>query len=626
MDIKYLKTYHIKKIVLGYIFLVICSCNDDFLEPEELTRSIDTVDVIFQDRSLTETFLKSIYNNFPNFFTFFNSLNERTGSSLFSVYSDEIAIRDVGTEEFLSPLSNSELDVFNIYRAIRNCNIFIENIDRNNDFGNVSNPEELKQHYKGEARLLKVFYHWYLMRLFGPISIPPRTAVNANDLFVSDTSEPRSPWDDCVEFIVSELQLAKQELGPNLSVGADFGRVDRLVALALESQILLYHASPLYNAPTVLQNFQNTEGVTLLNPVFDPTRWQRAAQSTKEAIDFAESNGKSLYVTTDMSGDDFDRAFRSVRDLFWDGYEQEGLWYVPTSVLSKEEGVSLLDQYQIWSSPLVSTQNGATHYNVIQGLVDDFRTRDGLDIDNDPDYDPTVFASSETDYYALGTSGRFTNREPRFYANIFFNGAKVKALNTDDITTVELFRDGNSGSGGVTQLLTGYYPRKNVHPDFRKDASSALDKDPTRPFMFMRLSELYLNYAEALNESDPGNPDVLEYLNRVRTRAGLIAITSGSQDEIRDHIRRERRIELCFEGGHRFGDVRRWLLADQIGFNQGGDFFGMNISKGDMLSSVEFHKDTIAYTREPWQNHFYFLPYTTSILSQNSKINNPEGY
>ena len=145
--------------------------------------------------------------------------------------------------------------------------------------------------------------------------------------------------------------------------------------------------------------------------------------------------------------------------------------------------------------------------------------------------------------------------------------------------------------------------------------------------MLIRLAELYLNYAEALNESPSGDRnEMLTYLNRVRSRAGLSNLADLGQVEMRKQIRLERRIELCFEAGNRYFDVRRWKVADQPGYNQGGDFFGMNMSAGTSLSDPAFHVRTKAFTRTPWQRRMYFLPYGQDEMDRNKALVQFPGY
>ena len=119
---------------------------------------------------------------------------------------------------------------------------------------------------------------------------------------------------------------------------------------------------------------------------------------------------------------------------------------------------------------------------------------------------------------------------------------------------------------------------------------------------------------------------MLIYLNKVRTRAGLPALLSGlSQSRIREEIRMERRVELCFEG-KRYFDVRRWKVADQEGYKQGGAFTGMDMSKGTSLSDPLFHKRVVAVSRAEWNNKYYFMPWHQMEIDRNKALVQMPGY
>src|SRR5690606_8782759 len=165
-------------------------------------------------------------------------------------------------------------------------------------------------------------------------------------------------------------------------------------------------------------------------------------------------------------------------------------------------------------------------------------------------YNEQYYTETKTSYFVSGTNEMFTNREARFYAYITFNGSVNPGAFKSGQNRVEFFNTGTSGKSGSPRdwPKTGYTARKNVHPTFSVNPSVTV----SRPAMLIRLAELYLNYAEALNEASPGNQDVLKYLNKVRVRAGLPELAQGlSQSELREEIRLERRIELAFEG-HRY--------------------------------------------------------------------------
>ena len=142
----------------------------------------------------------------------------------------------------------------------------------------------------------------------------------------------------------------------------------------------------------------------------------------------------------------------------------------------------------------------------------------------------------------------------------------------------------NEQDGGPTHDApqNGYLNRKKVS----LDQNQRNGIHPYRPGILYRLGEAYLNYAEALNECDPGNPDILKYLNLIRERAGMPQYGTGKdsngfdkiplngQDEVREAIYHERRVELCCENGLRYLDLRRWKKAEEV-LNQ--PMYGMNL-------------------------------------------------
>jgi len=249
----------------------------------------------------------------------------------------------------------------------------------------------------------------------------------------------------------------------------------------------------------------------------------------------------------------------------------------------------------------------------------------GLSITQDPAYTETGFTTSGNNYYVAGTSKMYQGREPRFYAFVTFNGSVIPGAPKSGMTRVEFYNTGNSGRAGAPRdwPKTGYTIRKNIHNTF----SVTPAVNVARPSMYIRLAELYLNYAEALNEFDPTNPDVLQYLNAIRNRGGLLSIAPGtlSQEQMRETIRKERQIELAFEN-HRYLDVRRWKVADKPGYYQGGAYTGMDMTKGTTLSDVGFHTRTVAVRRAAWNNRFYFLPFLQSEMDRNKELVQLPGY
>lgn len=135
------------------------------------------------------------------------------------------------------------------------------------------------------------------------------------------------------------------------------------------------------------------------------------------------------------------------------------------------------------------------------------------------------------------------------------------------------------------------------------------------------MANVFLDYAEALNESTPGDPDVLRYVNLIRERAGVPQYGSADlpapvgQDAMREAIRKERRVELCFENV-RYFDTRRWKIAEQT---DNGPIYGLNITANlpDFLKVVSFE------TRVFNKRHYLFPIPAKDVNSDDLMVQNP---
>lgn len=607
---KKIKNLYITTLSLVFV-MFFTACDKDYFDTQPDNQL--SIDGIFSSRGQTESWWAGLFTNIPDIW-------DQPYSFQYGITTDEIDASNwvnPGLNSGAITADGSPSNFISLYERIRLATIFLERIDSNQEILDQADGLEIIKHYKGEARFLRAYYYWQMMKQLGPVAFAPLESGQPGD----DFQIPRSTWDDSVDFVLSEIAEAKLDLPVDYYLdgttvdGTQIGRINKIIATALESQILLYHASPLFNGNTELADFKNLDGTILFNQTYDASRWTRAAQKAKEAIDIAESNGKSLFRVEDA--DPFRAGFLSSRNLYWDGWRTEGIWIRPASnVLS----------WEIHSAPRSTAGTAYNGIAVVQSLVDEYRMADGTPIEESDAYSEDSYTTNGTTYYAEGTNVMYTGREPRFYAHITFNGADNPGAEKSGLhnSRVEFFLNGTSGKSGSPRdwPKTGYTARKNIHPTFSLDPAVNV----ARPAMLIRLAELYLNYAEALNESDPGNPDVLVYLNRIKTRAGLPELQGGlNQMEIRQEIRHERRIELSFEG-HRYFDVRRWKIPDQPGSNQGGAFYGMDMNKGAFLSDPAFHQRTISFTRAPWQRKFYFMPYGQNEMDRNKQLVQFPGY
>jgi hypothetical protein len=193
-----------------------------------------------------------------------------------------------------------------------------------------------------------------------------------------------------------------------------------------------------------------------------------------------------------------------------------------------------------------------------------------------------------------------------------------------DSAAVTFYVDGPNGKNGhpTDWTKTGYLCRKNVASQTNV-GSGGNGAQQNRPLALFRLAEIYLDYAEALNEYDPGNPDILKYINMIRERAGVPGYGAGvnalpvpaNQVEMRKKIWAERRVELAYEG-HRFFDIRRWKIAPQVM----GTMHGMDISKtGDA-----FYKVVPTLTAHLFLPAYYWWPISQYELDRDKAlIQNP---
>ena len=586
--------------------LLVQSCNDDFFnaQPDNLLN----IESIFSNRAQTENYWGSLYAEIPDIWDQPYNFN-------FSAITDEVDASNwvSGTLNNYNSGAISSDNVpttyVDIYGKIRQCGIFISNVDKCQELQDAENGKELIKQYKAEAKFLRAYYYWLTMKYYGPTVILP---VNEEEAVGNNYQIPRSSWDECVAFIIKEMDEAAADM-PEEHINTQLGRISKMVVAALKSEVTLFTASPLYNGNSDLANWRNPDGKQLISTTYDVSKWQKAATVAKAAIDMAEKNGKELFVKNGK--DKFETAFLSTRDLYWDGYQKEGLWVRPKTNRN---------QWESHSAPRAITGTPYNGMAVVQELVDDFRMADGSSIDQSSSYNENTYAKESTQYYVVGTNNMFVMREPRFYSSITFNGSIIPGAAKSGMTRVEFYATGNSGRNGAPRdwPKTGYTARKNIHPTYSMNPSVGVN----RVAMLIRLAELYLNYAEALNESQPNHPDIATYLNKVRNRAGLPNIATGlSQSRMREEIRLERRVELAFEG-KRYFDVRRWKVPNVEGFKQGGSFYGMDMTKGSTLSDPNFHKRTVAVRRAEWNNRFYFMPWHQMELDRNKQLVQAPGY
>lgn len=562
------------------MLFIMQSCVKDFLDktPDEDLTS----EQVFTNPSFTREFLANIYSYLPNE----AMMVDNTGViNAFNGAADEMEITH---EPFFSNMMNAGNWSSNTYtssgwspyyQAIRNCNIFLENIHllKPNEFF----PEATIHQWVGEVYFLRAFYYFLLIRIYGPVPVFDRT-VGLNEDFKLFT---RVPIDQCVRFIVEDCNRAAEILPPRITQQNELGRPSKVSALALKGRTLLYMASPFWNGNPDYADFTDREGVRLF-PDFSGERWQEAASAAKECIDIAEAAGHRLHRSASNN------PIANYQETFYVNFNDEVFF------TRNDPSYIHLDTYsEPWGIP------GAffPHQGVTQDQVDAYHMANGEVpiLGYNPDKTPIINPASgyseegntedETSLYVAGTRDMYVGREPRFYASINFTGAKYKMV-TDGL---KFWFGGPNGRqpGQSAFTRTGYLMKKLTHPDY----DMATRSGPARTWIFFRLGEQYLNYAEALNEVSGPVADVYKYVDLIRERSGIPGLPAGlTKEQMRERIRHERRIELAFET-HRYFDCIRWKIAEQV--NE-GPIYGLDISTpGYDMDSDGFYRRTLVESR-----------------------------
>lgn len=465
------------------------------------------------------------------------------------------------------------------FAGIRRANFFLTEYV-NADFSELKYDKdyeaEMKRfnRYPYEVRFLRAYFYFNLARAYG--DVPLITKVLTED---EANQVTRTPVAEVFDFIVKEcdaileadqLPVRYSDLVGDAANGSstDGGRVTKQAVMALKARTLLYWASPLFTKES------------------NSDLWRQAAQANKDVIDFCTANGISLGKYSEIWGTNNWQAgemifVRRVGDMNWPettnfpvGMENGNSGNCPTQ--------TLIDAYEMQATGLAWDEPGS-----------------GYD---------------QTDPYA--------GRDPRLAMTIAVNGDKWPDTNPNPLETYQGGRNGLPLAGATP---TGYYLKKYL--DKTIDISTSTGSGSTRHnWVTYRLGEFYLNYAEAvfnyLGSADATDGtftmSAVDAVNVVRSRSdvNMPGFPTGlSNDEFTEKYRRERMVELAFEG-HRFWDVRRW----KDGASQ-RSIIEMQITKNG---------DRYTYNRVPkpryWDDKMYLFPIPDSEIRKNPNLTQNPGW
>lgn len=546
--------------VAAGVFMTSCS---DFLDKEYDASLSD--EKTFGDETETRGFLANIYTNLPDGFAPLSD-DQFTGASRDCMTDNAVTYWGLHyyTKIALDGYTAADHPLLGFWNTdlygIRKCNQFMKNA-RIDVIGNETTQGDDSKLYErniAEAKLLRAIFHFDLICWFGAC---PIIAEDENGTpIVFDFSNPgamnmeRTPAAEALEWVAAQCDLIKDVLPFRYSdETSNWGRVNGAAAYALKARALLYRASPLYNSSN------------------DKALWQKAADAALDLINMnnRQANPYRLYSTGHPEKDSY--------DLF-------------TEAVPPTQNPEFILARSVWDTNTIEkvflpcgftgqiSGNGRT--NPTQNFVDCFEMANGKHIDE--------AGSGYDDQHP------YSGRDPRLSQIVFYHGMTWGRADQEEQRQLDM--SSNAGAQGIDYhgtyggTYTGYYLKKFVNNVSFKAPSTF-----KRSWPIFRYTEVLLNAAEALNEAQ-GPDAAYTYINEIRRRAGMPELSGMTQEQLRERIRNERRIELSFED-HRFFDLRRWkayegvTLGNETGkprYEQLLNIYGTVIRGTDVLSNPQF--------------------------------------
>lgn len=543
-----MKIHRYTSAMLLLLLLSTVSC-DDYLDQTEYA---DVSDVnIFSTYDLFTGYIDQCYTLFHDYSSEKKVLTINWGDHMVANKNFdsnyEVHIGDYWAlldRNIYSPFINSEPNNYtgqnttgiwiDSWYGIRVANQSIEHLD---DLVNASEDE--KKFIEGQAYFFRAYFHFEIIKFFG--GMPYIDFVIASDQKIE---YPRETYHENTEKIIEDFLIAAELLpvdwdGPGLE-GPNTGRATKGAALAFAAKAALYAGSPLMN------------GISTGSYTYNKDYMELAAEYAWEVIEIANNGTYELIPFSryrEMFGTIENKKPFTLETIFMKVPTWQG-----TTKLFGDHGRKFSPSYITPSYKIGGVDPKVTP---TQNMIDCFETINGLPIVEDPSYDPM---------------NPWENRDPRFRQNILVDGDLW--VKTEPDAYCRLYVGGATKT--IDALRTGYLVKK-----FWPLGANEIDNELTH-FTYvspnMRLAEIYLIYAEAVNEAYgytgtvPGSSlTAIEAVNILRARPELdmppVNSRVSSDDDMREIVWNERAVELCFEN-HRWFDLRRWRVAHLLKYRE----------------------------------------------------------
>lgn len=606
--------------------------------------NIETIESAFTMRSRAEEYLFTVYSYLPNEGSLHNNPAISSG--------DEFWFPEVANILGWEPAKNNQ-NVVNpylnywdgfqgakpLFQGIRACNIFLENIVKVPDINEVE-----RKSWIAEVNFLKAYYHFYLLRMYGPIPlIKENMPISAG---VEEVQVFRRPVDEGVDYIVQLLDEAIPDLPETFTnPSSEFGRINMAIALAVKAKVLITAASPLFNGNMEYSTFMNNDGTALFNKTYDPKKWERAAIATKAAIDMAHKVGHKLYYynqsPSQFNVKDITEIKLNIRNSVTDRTSKEIIWASTNSLATAIQQAA----FPRGLNP-AAKDNGSVFGSLAptRKIAEMFYTRNGVPITEDKTWNYANRFELQTptleDKYLLKpfypTVALNFAREPRFYADLGFDGGAWYGQGRFDDENLWYVENRPPGSTAMINIgaysTTGYFAKKlvNINSVVTSNSNTITQSGSSTVYAWpiIRLADLYLMYAEALNEVSGPNPEAYQYINEVRARAGLPTVEQAwtdfsinptkytTKEGLRDILQQERLIELALEG-HRYWDLRRWKKAAMV---ITGPVKGWDVLQSD---PVLYYREKVLFNQRFTAKDYLWPLREFSVIVNKNLVQNP---
>lgn len=502
---------------------------------------------------------------------------------------------------------------FECWYGIRKCNLGLANLDKM-----VDATDEEKKLIAGQLYFFRGFYHHCIMEYWG--GVPYLDQVYPVDQIIK---VPRLSYQACADKVAADMQKAADLLpvdwdatvAGKTTVGNNNQRINKIMALCYMGKSLLWAGSPLMN--------RESTG----NATYNTAYCKKAADAFAQALQIIDATGRYALAP-----------FSQIRDVFYTWNKGGQLPGVNEAILLENLSSATGRFRQNQSSDYRPTSILTTGIKVYPtaNYVDYYGMANGLPI---PDAEKPDAESGYDPSYP------WRNRDPRFYNDIVIDGDRCVqnggAVGNDEFRVyASLFTGGRFRVfDGTHKVLTGYMSSKIVSK-LLNDYDGYHDNN-TVVLSLMRLADVYLLYAEA-TANGYGTPQstatgysltAVDAVNKIRQRAGVGLVAAkflGNTPDFMSEVRRERAVELAFEG-HRFIDLRRWLLLTQrpYTYKKAVEFDraipNPQVYADPRNAKVNNFHETVLFERQLVQKHYWF-PFTQSDVNMYSEFNQNPGW